>query len=109
MRHTLYFNFVFDRGQSKEDYLNRILSFLKGYDAETIFNKIYHSELKDEVFLMDKVPQNSIKYEINLNDENDFNKSVLKVVQYMEHYVNHVSGNLPFVITFKKSFQRISI
>jgi hypothetical protein len=55
---------------------------------------------------MDEVPQNSIKQIIDLNKEEDFNKSVLTVVQYMEHYVNSISGNLPFLISFKKSFKR---
>ena len=106
MRHTLYFNFVFDRGQSKEDYLNRILSFLKGYDAEQLFNSLYHPQLEEEINLIDKVPNNSIKHVIDLNQEEDFNKSVLLVVQYMEHYVNSISGELPFLISFKKSFKK---
>jgi hypothetical protein len=106
MRHTLNFNFVFDRGQSKEDYLNRILSFLKGYDAEQLFNSLYYPQLEEEINLMDEVPQNSIKHVIDLNQEDDFNKSVLLVVQYMEHYVNSISGDLPFLISFKKSFKK---
>jgi hypothetical protein len=55
---------------------------------------------------MDEVPQNSIKHVIDLNQEDDFNKSVLLVVQYMEHYVNSISGDLPFLISFKKSFKK---
>ena len=106
MRHTLNFNFVFERGQSKEDYLNRILSFLKGYDAEQHFNSLYHPKLKEEINLMDEVPQYSIKHIIDLNQEEDFNKSVMLVVQYMEHYVNSISGDVPFVISFKKSFKK---
>ena len=106
MRHTLNFNFVFERGQLKEDYLNRILSFLKGYNAEQLFNSLYHPQLEEEINLMDEVPQNSIKHIIDLNQEEDFNKSVLTVVQYMEHYVNSISGDLPFVISFKKSFKK---
>lgn len=106
MRHTLNFNFVFERGHSKEDYLNRILSFLKGYDAEQLFNSLYHPQLEEEINLMEEVPNNSIKHVIDLNQEEDFNKSVLTVVQYMEHYVNSISGDLPFVISFKKSFKK---
>lgn len=106
MRHTLNFNFVFDRGQSKEDYLNRILSFLKGYDAEQLFNSLYHPRLEEEINLMDEVPQNSIKHIIDLNQEDDFNKTVLLVVQFMEHYVNSISGDLPFLLSFKKSFKK---
>jgi hypothetical protein len=106
MRHTLNFNFVFERGQSKEDYLNRILSFLKGYQTELLFNSLYHSQLDKENYLMDEVPQYSIKHIIDLNQEEDFNKSVMLVVQYMEHYVNSISGDLPFVISFKKSFKK---
>ena len=106
MRHTFFFNFVFDRGQSKEDYLNRILSFLKGYDAEQLFNSLYHPQLEEEINLMDEVPSNSIKHVIDLNQEEDFNKSVLTVVQYMEHYINSISGDLPFLLSFKKSFKK---
>jgi hypothetical protein len=106
MRHTLFFNFVFERGQSKEDYLNRILSFLQGYETELLFNSLYHPQLEEEINLMDEVPQNSIKHVIDLNQEDDFNKSVLLVVQYMEHYVNSISGDLPFLISFKKSFKK---
>jgi glycerophosphoryl diester phosphodiesterase len=106
MGHTLIFNFVFERGQSKEDFLNRILTFLKGFDAEQLFNNSYHPQLEEEIDLMDEVPQNSIKHVIDLNQEDDFNKSVLLVVQYMEHYVNSISGDLPFLISFKKSFKK---
>jgi hypothetical protein len=106
MRHTFFFNFVFERGQSKEDYLNRILSFLQGYETELLFNSLYHPQLEEEINLMDEVPQNSIKHVIDLNQEDDFNKSVLLVVQYMEHYVNSISGDLPFLISFKKSFKK---
>ena len=106
MGHTLFFNFVFDRGQSKEDFLNRILSFLKGFEAEQLFNNLYHPQLEEEINLMDEVPQNSIKHIIDLNQEEDFNKSVLLVVQNMEHYINSISGDLPFLISFKKSFKR---
>jgi hypothetical protein len=81
MGHTLIFNFVFERGQSKEDFLNRILTFLKGFDAEQLFNNSYHPQLEEEIDLMDEVPQNSIKHVIDLNQEDDFNKSVLLVVQ----------------------------
>ena len=106
MGHTLIFNFVFERGQSKEDFLNRILTFLKGFDAEQLFNNSYHPQLEEDINLMDEVPQNSIKHVIDLNQEDDFNKSVLLVVQYMEHYVNSISGDLPFLISFKKSFKK---
>ena len=106
MGHTLFFNFVFDRGQSKEDFLNRILSFLKGFEAEQLFNNLYHLQLEEEINLMDEVPQNSIKHVIDLNQEEDFNKSVLLVVQNMEHYINSISGDLPFLISFKKSFKK---
>ena len=106
MGHTLIFNFVFERGQSKEDFLNRILTFLKGFDAEQLFNNSYHPQLEEEINLMDEVPKNSIKHVIDLNQEDDFNKSVLLVVQYMEHYVNSISGDLPFLISFKKSFKK---
>jgi hypothetical protein len=106
MGHTLIFNFVFDREQSKEDFLNRILTFLKGFDAEQLFNNSYHPQLEEEIDLMDEVPQNSIKHIIDLNQEKDFNKSVLLVVQFMEHYVNNVIGDLPLLISFKKSFKR---
>jgi hypothetical protein len=106
MRHTFFFNFVFERGQSKEDYLNRILSFLQGYETELLFNSLYHPQLEEQINLMDEVPKNSIEHVIDLNQEDDFNKSVLTVVQYMEHYVNSISGDLPFLISFKKSFKK---
>jgi hypothetical protein len=106
MRHTFFFNFVFERGQSKEDYLNRILSFLQGYETELLFNSLYHHQLEEQINLMDEVPKNSIEHVIDLNQEDDFNKSVLTVVQYMEHYVNSISGELPFLISFKKSFKK---
>ena len=67
MGHTLFFNFVFDREQSKEDFLNRILTFLKGFDAEQLFNTSYHPQLEEEIDLMDEVPQNSIKHIIRNN------------------------------------------
>ena len=106
MRHTFFFNFVFERGQSKEDYLNRILSFLQGYETELLFNSLYHHQLEEQIYLMDEVPKNSIEHVIDLNQEDDFNKTVLTVVQYMEHYVNSISGDLPFLISFKKSFKK---
>ncbi|MFM7466643.1 MAG: hypothetical protein ACKO2O_01940 [Crocinitomicaceae bacterium] len=106
MRHKLYFNFLFERGQSKEDYLNRILSFLRGYETELLFNSLYHPKLEEEINLIDEVPDNSIKHVIDLNQEDDFNKTVLTVVQYMEHYINSISGDLPFLISFKKSFRK---
>ena len=106
MRHTLFFNFVYERGQSKEDYLNRILSFLQGYETELLFNSLYHPQLEEEINLMDEVPNNSIKHVIDLNQEDDFNKTVLTVVQYMEHYINSISGDLPFLLSFKKSFKK---